>query len=1377
MNYTGKLKPFQEPNDRCDRNGCQPEPCNPCNPHPKPGLCPTPAKHPCYPPFISPTPEIAEGMSVMEQVNVLTKKVNTAMCTYNDVMARCYQTLHNMECAAQENGAYYNNHEVWTEEGYSAEDSCPYTIIHKACVDRNGQPIRMDLHLAYGNTTNSQITQDAFNASNVARANILIPAIPLTGKGWYGNVFYKGAPLPSNDEPTLYTVGFTRSGVMNVYSNQITPDQMQRDCIVNAMGVSGVLAMQGAITNDEYRANIPNANIKTARVVMGQNPETREVMMLVCGGDKEPGMISLNCANILLKYGCTTIVEVCEGNTACAMDKGSMLFVPNNAEIPDTYAYWVISRECFYKNDYQRELADLTQNYGYCVWVNLLNNLQVEGLSERITQEIQDRIDGDNTLNELIQQEEAARKAAVEALQKALDAETARAESAETTLQENIDKEVQNRIDDVNAEQVRAEAAEKQLQANIDAEQAAREAADTTLQENLDAETSAREAADTQLQKNITSEETARKEKDTDLQKQINTEVSERTDQVSDLTAKLDKEVGERKGADAVLQTQVTANTENSNNALLQVGLLNTRVQTAEGKINQNITDIGTNKGAIDGLTTRVTTAEGTIASNTSRIVALESGGGGGEPVPDPELDKRVTVLETDMTTVKSDIATNKTNIGTNITNIANLSTDVTNITGTVTTNTAAIAANKTAIDKNAADIAALEAGGFTVFYIGSTGTHENDGKSSITPLPSISSVVTKYSDFKQFYICVVDNVTVTVSPIAIVSNSAISIFSLGAAKVTYTCTSGERFNNCQIQASNVDFIVTGEQFRSTFVSNGLAVFSDLNSANVTCSTFGNATTTVAMQSSIVNCTYCAPRTAYTIGNSTFNTSVLTFYSTGSINITESSVSAGNGSVTDSQVTVDDTSTLIINNKFWGVNGASPKTFYIGGNGDGSSPSSPAPSLAAILNKWPNEPVYRVAVTSNFNEAVPSTPYTAKNKNIVFMSSDNTAHTYSTFTIFNQCNMFFGNITPSFSDVVQECSVQSGGDLNLIYSTGGKFSYQNNINCRNLFISGSDKSISSSNVMCNTIQPVSSIEIFSSNVIVAKSQNIPASNVTESTVISGGKIIGAASVADLEPRVASLETTAAALPSTYAAKSHTHSGYAASSHTHSNYALTSHTHSNYADSTHTHDQYLTTLDLPGGYFTIGGSESGSRGNYASLSALVKAHPLESSFIVKINGNVSSATGTISNCHFKIYADGSKNIQYTTKEVLDNCSVSFKNITFEVGTATNSNFSGGSRLRIGNSSECNFRCYTITSGTRYSYCSFTGLFSADYAANYDFCSFLTPAIQQARTMTVNSCVIVTGAATGTITKYNSGSVTMLSTIIVNNVMQTAASKTY
>lgn len=444
--------------------------------HDFPDFCPPPSKPPI--PCNPPVPSVVQGMSLYEAVNNLTNRVNVCINTYNDVMRNCYATLHNLEKAAEENGAYYSPCDVYTEEGYSADEGATYTLIHKNVVDRRGEPIRVKLHLAYGNTTNSKIQQGLFSASKITYADKIVIAQPMGENGWYGKPIWNGCPIPGAEAPNLYTMGFTRSGVMKVYSNSVSTDQMLRDTVEDAMGVSGVLIMNGQITDDSYTTNIPNAKEQTSRVCVGQNLDTREVIFLVCGNENnvnKKGLTSKACANILLQYGCDIAVELCEGSSAGAMDKGSLMFVPENNEIPEGYCFWYISRACFYRSDYERELAELMQNYGQCIWNTYLNKKDIDNLQTDLENEINNRIEADNAL-----------KAEDERIENKLDEEIAtRTES---------DERFQAAITDL---QTRTEKAETDI-TNL-----------KTLYSKLQEQTSAMDEAITSIQTTITSIETS----------------------------------------------------------------------------------------------------------------------------------------------------------------------------------------------------------------------------------------------------------------------------------------------------------------------------------------------------------------------------------------------------------------------------------------------------------------------------------------------------------------------------------------------------------------------------------------------------------------------------------------------------------------------------------------------------------------------------------------------------------------------------------------------------------------------------------------------------------------------------------------------------
>lgn len=556
---------------------CPPPPCTPGSSPPEfPGMCPPP--HPPHPPLMPPAPSVVEGQSLYQAFNCLNDRVNICINTYNQVMQNGYKVLRDMQRAAEVNGAYYTKGEVWTEEGYSAEESAVYTIIHKANLDKKGNPIRMELHLGYNNTTNSKVPQNIFSASQITFADKMVVAQPMGVDGWYGNVIYKGTPLPHADRPTLYTMGWTRSGVMKVYNNSVDPDQMLCDTIENAMGVSGVLIQNGEILNSEWYNQIPDYDKQVSRICIGQNMQTREVIIICCGatnGINRKGMTSLACANILRQYGCSIAVEVMEGANTGASDKGRLLFDPPGDDVPEAYAYWFISRKCHYHNDFQNEIGKLTQIYGEQLWRTHLAENKVNGFDDRLKQEIADRELGDQALDTKIEAETSRAEAAEQHLQDQIDAidtdaieadlqaEIDRAKAAEAALDKKIDDtkaDLQEEIDqDVEAEKTRAEAAEQQLQENITAEQRRAEAAESQLQTNITAEQNRAESAEQLLQNNINAEQQRAQQAESDLQNKITLETERATQAESTLDQKYSNEVSKINTLYQTLTQQVTS--------------------------------------------------------------------------------------------------------------------------------------------------------------------------------------------------------------------------------------------------------------------------------------------------------------------------------------------------------------------------------------------------------------------------------------------------------------------------------------------------------------------------------------------------------------------------------------------------------------------------------------------------------------------------------------------------------------------------------------------------------------------------------------------------------------------------------------------------
>ena len=445
-------------NKPCPPKPCCPPPPPPCGaPYPppfQPQPCPPPMPKPM--PCVPPAPSVCQGMDLYEAMNGLTDRVNTCIATYNDVMANSYQALRNLEHAAEANGAYYGDCEVSTEQGYYADEGNTYCVTRKKVVDRFGEPIRMQLKLAYDNTTNSNLEQPIDDASMIECAQV-IASCEVGETGWVGNCFYKGAPLPSVESGEGYCVAFTRNGTMRVYANAINQSQLLNDGVENSMSCVGRIIVDGEV-KDEVAATVAPI------VAMGQNTVTKEVFFVSAGSDANQvkqgltnrGLSSKACADILKGYGCDIAVVLSTGNNAMLLDKGENAFVPST--LPNQVkakAFWYITRKAHYKNDYDRQLAELIQNYGQLRYTALLNQLSILNLKNYTEAEI-NRIDAQ--LTQFLQQLEAfnVRLTEVESKYNALvervdtvEADLAQVKQTINTLQQTV----QNLINIVNGMQ------------------------------------------------------------------------------------------------------------------------------------------------------------------------------------------------------------------------------------------------------------------------------------------------------------------------------------------------------------------------------------------------------------------------------------------------------------------------------------------------------------------------------------------------------------------------------------------------------------------------------------------------------------------------------------------------------------------------------------------------------------------------------------------------------------------------------------------------------------------------------------------------------------------------------------------------------------
>ena len=567
-----------------------PQPLPPDYPHFIPGdYCRPPV------PAMPPVPSVVEGESLYEAVNNCIDRVNVCMDTYNSVMAECYKTLANLQRAAEENGAYYGPADVWTEEGYDADSSAKYFIIHKRHVDRRGQPIFMELGLAYDNATNSKIEQSIFSASKVKYADKIVVAQPKTEKGWYGKAIWHGAPIQADPAANLWTVGFTKGGFMRVYSNGTGVDTMLADTVFNAMGCSGVLIQDGALTSEMYYNQIPDYNKQTSRVIMGQNIATGEVMILVTGHENDvnaKGMTSTAAAEILRQRGVTLAVELCEGESAGACDKGQLMFTPENDTVPTAYCFWYITRRRFYKNDYERELAELMQNYGQCIWEGYLNGEKIQDIAADLAAEIDRAQNAENNLDA------------------AIKAETARAEAAEGQLNTKIE-----------AETTRAEAAEKALDAKITAETERATAEEARLDAKIDAETERATGVEADLQQQITAEVTRAKAREDEIAGDLADEVNRATLEENRLNGLITTETQRAKDAEAVLQTNIDNEQQAREDADTALGA---RIDSLSSDVTQQINDFKTEvNGKLDSMESTINQMQTTVKSLGTQVANL----------------------------------------------------------------------------------------------------------------------------------------------------------------------------------------------------------------------------------------------------------------------------------------------------------------------------------------------------------------------------------------------------------------------------------------------------------------------------------------------------------------------------------------------------------------------------------------------------------------------------------------------------------------------------------------------------------------------------------------------------------------------------------
>ena len=500
--------PCKEPVRREQPTWCGPADCTPVgNVYDIQGMKPIPPCPAPGPGYMIPSmrPEI-RNMTESQQVQELTKRVDDLTQAINDYSKNVYGAYNTIVNSALCNDAYYD--EIKEQTGYIEANNCYYTLVDIPFVDCANQPIYLELALAYNNTQNMGVTEDILDASYHLVADKMVPAS--TGPfvedtittGWDGLVFYGGAPISNPTHDTNWTIATTANGFIKLYPNTTDRTVMQNDRVMDAMGCMSVLVNNGVATPNLYGTD---AGQPKARVAIGMNYKTKHRFIVVTDGTDTIGSTSSDLSNIFVNLGCDVAAEVCTGAKAVGLDKGMFMYTPatkddNGAPTsPKECAFWFITKCRHYKNQYVRDVAELTQNVGKQTWQATLANLNVSDmwvevgtLNKKLTQEIADREQGDATLDDKIEQEISDR------------------EQADSEISTKLEQEISDRTD-----------ADTELREDLETEKTARETKDNELQEAINAEATARENADNALGQTIAAETAARTEADAELQLDI----------------------------------------------------------------------------------------------------------------------------------------------------------------------------------------------------------------------------------------------------------------------------------------------------------------------------------------------------------------------------------------------------------------------------------------------------------------------------------------------------------------------------------------------------------------------------------------------------------------------------------------------------------------------------------------------------------------------------------------------------------------------------------------------------------------------------------------------------------------------------------------
>ena len=487
---------------------------------------------------IPPVPPFPPGTSLEFQMQALNHKMDELICKYNGC-------LDNYECVRNEllnsfccNEAYYN--EVWMEDYLDPAMNATVHVVHIPFVDKCGRPIRLELGLAYDNTGNTGVTEEAYHASKRVLADKLFPANnTVKSAAFDGPVLWNGAPynygsLPEGRKTEVkekHVLGVTKSGFLKVYplggnvnAQAATIVQMQKDGIENAMQCLSYV-LDSKVVEDPF-------SLRGPFVGLGMNFSTRERFIILV--DSTPSEVSgTDIAALFTKYNCTVGVLTCYNDCASLMDKGQFVSMPATVDtsstdpatqiVPEFNSFWYITKSEYYNSEYTKEVADLMQDVGALEWKYNMsmvaiesNNRVVAELNQKIETEITDRKEADTTLDNRITQEVAELNSRIDeevgTLNESIAAVQKNLDYAVETINTRIDSEVAKLNQAIQAEETRAEAAESALDTKIEAETTRATQAETNLDTKIQAETTRATETEKDLDEKIDAETNARQE-------------------------------------------------------------------------------------------------------------------------------------------------------------------------------------------------------------------------------------------------------------------------------------------------------------------------------------------------------------------------------------------------------------------------------------------------------------------------------------------------------------------------------------------------------------------------------------------------------------------------------------------------------------------------------------------------------------------------------------------------------------------------------------------------------------------------------------------------------------------------------------------------